>query len=533
LQRFGINTNYSEMKRLSLIAIIISALLFAGHDLQIKLYQNPDALIYGDVISYYQILPAVFVEHDLKFSFLDHENIPEKKYWLIDLGNGNRISKVTMGMAFMYLPFFVPSHYIQVALGLPSHGFSAYDKIALLLASIFYTVLALVMLRNLLLRRFSDQVVALTILIIALGTNLFYYVTVDGLMSHSFSFFLITGMIYFTDRFFRKPGLIGVLILGIILGMIVLIRPTNIFVLIFPLLWGVTSFNELKERVLFWLSSWKYILFALLGFIIVWLPQILYWKYITGQFYYNGYGDEGVKFFFNNPQVINSFFSYRKGWLLYTPVMSFAIIGLVFLWRAYKESFWAIFMYFIVSVYVISSWWLWWYGGGYGLRAYVDIYGAMAFPLAAFIAFVFEKRHFILKSLIIFIAFIFIAHNLFQVRQIYFGSIHFSDMTKEAYWESFGVLKPSLRLNALLVPLDYKSAAKGQYPKPVVQVKTSEDWIKYYEKNISRDSVYMELISKKAIERGVSIDKALYDDAKWCYENDLEQHKKTKRFLIF
>ncbi len=61
------------MKKLSLIAVIISALLFAAQDVQVKMYHKADALIYGDVISYYQVLPAIFAEHDIRFSFLNHE----------------------------------------------------------------------------------------------------------------------------------------------------------------------------------------------------------------------------------------------------------------------------------------------------------------------------------------------------------------------------------------------------------------------------------------------------------------------------
>ncbi len=454
-------------------------------------------------------------------------------YWPIDLPNGNRVSKVSLGMAYLYLPFFLPTHYSLVALGIPAHGFSYHYKIALLLASIFYTLLALLMIRKLMLPRFTDPVIAITILILALGTNLFYYATIDALMSHAFSFFLITSVLYFTNSFFNKPGLWQACVLGLFIGLTVLVRPTNILVAIIPLLWGISGWSQARERLLFWMANWKYILIAILGFLIIWIPQIAYWKYITGSYFYNGYGDDGVKFFFNNPQVFNSFFSYRKGWLLYTPVMSFAILGFLFLRKYYKENFLALFIYFGLSVYVISSWWLWWYGGGYGLRAYIDIYGALAFPLAAIIAYVFEKRHFIVKSVVIFVALLFIGHNLFQVRQMYNGAIHFSEMTKEAYWESFGRLQPSIRLKALLVPLDYKSAAKGQYPKPVVKVHSEDEWINFYVNQIGSDSTYLRLIEKKAVETGKTLEQALYDDARWCYEMDSEKHKKEKLFSLF
>jgi hypothetical protein len=520
------------MKRTSLFAILISALLFAAHDIQVKSYSNSSSLIYGDVISYYQILPAIFAEHDISFSFLDHPSNYETAYWPIQLQNGKRVNKVSFGMAYLYLPFFLPTHYSMVALGIPAHGFSYQYKIALLLASIFYTILALLMIRKMLALRFSDSVIAITILLLALGTNLFYYASREAPLSHAFSFFLITAVIYYTNSFFNKPGPWYAFVIGVLIGITVLVRPTNILVALFPVLWGVSSIKQMQERFSFWVKKWKLILLALIGFILFWIPQVMYWKYITGEFFYNGYTSTGAKFFFNNPQIINSFFSYRKGWLLYTPVMGFAILGFFFLRKYYKESLLAISLFFVLSVYVISSWWLWWYGGGYGLRAYVDIYGALAFPLAAFISYVFEKRHRIVKAIVVFLSFIFIGHNLFQVEQMYFGAMHFSEMTKEAYWESFGHLHPNYRMGALLVPLDYKSAAKGIYPEPAVKKKTTEEWIAYYENGIKGDSVRMKEIEKNAENKGISTSEELYGVAKYCYEMDLEKVHKD-RFNIF
>jgi len=521
------------MKKFSLIAILISALFFLGHDLQVKLYNNPEAIINNDVIIYYQVLPAVFVEHDLKFSFLDKPVNYPNYYWVTQLKNGNRVNKFSLGMAYMYMPFFVPLHYSLVALGIPAHGFTFQYKIALLLASVFYTLLALIMLRKMLLQRFSDSVVAITLLVLALGTNLFYYATIEAPMSHAFSFFLITSVIYFSDLFFKKPGIWLALLIGLAVGLTALVRPTNVLVAIIPLLWGVSGTKQFQARLLFWLKNWKYVLLALAGFILIWTPQVLYWKYITGQFYYNGYGDDGIMFNFTNPQIVNTLFSYRKGWLVYTPVMSFALLGFIFLKKYYKESFLVLMIYFSVCLYVLTSWWLWWYGGGYGSRAFVDLYGVLAFPLASMVAYLYEKRNRIVKGAVVFVFVVFIAHNLFQVRQVFFGAIHYMNMTKEAYWESFGILKPTARFTAQLVPPDYKAAAKGLYPDPVVKIKSPDDWIAYYKGLILADSGYMNMIVQKAKDKGVSQEQALNDDARWCYEEDLARHKKQKRFFIF
>ncbi|MFO7610005.1 MAG: hypothetical protein R6X35_12570, partial [Candidatus Krumholzibacteriia bacterium] len=54
----------------------------------------------------------------------------------------------------------------------------------------------------------------------------------------------------------------------------------------------------------------------------------------TGQFVFNSYMEEG--FFFLKPKFFHGLFSYRKGWLVYSPVMTMAIIG--FIWMRYKVS---------------------------------------------------------------------------------------------------------------------------------------------------------------------------------------------------
>jgi hypothetical protein len=39
---------------------------------------------------------------------------------------------------------------------------------------------------------------------------------------------------------------------------------------------------------------------------------------------------ESGKFYFLDPEIISGLFSYRKGWLIYTPVMAFGLVGMFF-----------------------------------------------------------------------------------------------------------------------------------------------------------------------------------------------------------
>jgi hypothetical protein len=61
----------------------------------------------------------------------------------------------------------------------------------------------------------------------------------------------------------------------------------------------------LKSKFSLLVSKYRILLIMIAATILVWLPQMIYWKYVTGQFLYFSYGDKG-KFFFTNPQVINT-----------------------------------------------------------------------------------------------------------------------------------------------------------------------------------------------------------------------------------
>ena len=130
----------------------------------------------------------------------------------------------------------------------------------------------------------------------------------------------------------------------------------------------------------------------------------MYWKLQTGQYLYYSYPDD-QGFFFSNPQIWNNLFSWRKGWLLYTPVMIFALAGIPLLWKQNRKFFVPVLLFVVVIIYVTSSWWDWWYGGGFGIRPYIDLYGVMAIPMAAFLtwAFAIKKLYYKLAIFTLFI----------------------------------------------------------------------------------------------------------------------------------
>ena len=62
-------------------------------------------IIDQDIIFYYGYLPATFIYHDWSFRFPDRPGFTGK-VWSLPLPNGNRVQKMSMGLAYMYAPFF-------------------------------------------------------------------------------------------------------------------------------------------------------------------------------------------------------------------------------------------------------------------------------------------------------------------------------------------------------------------------------------------------------------------------------------------
>jgi hypothetical protein len=193
---------------------------------------------------------------------------------------------------------------------------------------------------------------------------------------------------------------------------------------------------------------------------IVWAPQMIYWKEMTGQWLYFSYGGD-ERFFFNHPAIIKGLFSFRKGLFIYTPLLIFAFAGLTVLWKQRAPNLVAIAVFVPLNIYIIFSWWCWWYGGGFGQRAFIDSYALMAIPAAALLQAAFTTGRKWLKGGIIGAWSLLFLLGIYNNIQYYYGAIHWDSMTKEAYFDSFGRVRPSVRFNDLLKAPDYEKARKG------------------------------------------------------------------------
>jgi len=458
--KLAINTGKFFVKKISLTSLLIVLLVVIWTNKYYKFWGVQGRIIAYDVAEYYQYLPALFVYHDLSLGFAsaDTEFFKDKVIGKINKKTGRKTGKMSIGMAYLYAPFFLTAHYTASWFGYENNGYTVPYEVGLLISSILFLGLGLFALRKVLLRYYTEKIAAFTILIIGLATNLYFYSTIEAAMPHAYSFSLITSFLYLLIKWLDRPSVMISVLLGFAIGLIILIRPSNIFILVLIPLWEVTTWRSLMDRISLLLRSYHFLILILIGVFLVFLPQLLYWKYATDQYIYYSYGNES--FFFNSPAFANGLLSYRKGWLVYTPVMVFSLLGLIVMFYNQRKLFIPIAVYIIPTTYVMFSWWCWWYGGGFGMRPMIDTYGILALPVAAFTQWVWRKKLFIkiLYSVVI-VWFIFL--NLFQTRQYYYVSIHWDGMSRAAYWESFLRLRPSDKFHTLLARPDYRKALEG------------------------------------------------------------------------
>lgn len=427
--------------------------------MKVSRWQTND-IINHDAVSYWAYLPATFIYNDLSFEFTS--GLPddfEGRIWTHSAENGKQVLKMTMGNSLLWTPFFLAAHGYTHISEYRSDGYSLPYSIAIFFAGLFYLALGLIFLNKTLKFYFSNLTIALVLILLVFGTNLLHYAVIEPGMSHVYSFCLFSIYLFGTIKWSANQSWSNSINLGLLTGLIILVRPSNIVVILGPLLWGVTGVESFKAKLQIIFKNWYRIICAAFIAFFVFSLQLIYWKSVTGNLLYYSYRDEG--FFFLQPHIIDGLFSYRNGWLVYTPVMLFALLGFWYLKKQIPGLFWTILIFLIVNIYLIFCWWCWWYGGSFGARAMIESYAFLSLPLAALIQKISEKRR-IVRCIFIIIFSTLVWVNLFQMRQYRTSLLHWDSMSKKAYWGIFLKNYFPEKYQEMLVSPDYESAKAGK-----------------------------------------------------------------------
>ncbi|MEZ4722604.1 MAG: hypothetical protein R2813_12085 [Flavobacteriales bacterium] len=408
-----------QHKMVLLLIAVCAGLFFASGHWQ---HQN---VIRGDAQGYSAYLAAWVVHGQFDFTFYDNLSRDEKlRYWIDHREGLDPFPKLTMGLAYAQLPLFWIVHEVSAVMGWPQDGWSNPYHLSVGLTGLLVLLLGLLALDVWLRRRFSKLVSAATLLLLVGATNLLYYSSFDNAHSHQYSFSLFAIALWSFDTWLIKRKCLHLWGAALFFGWVTLIRPTNALFMLVPII-------QLLGRREMWISAWNWkSILAVVAFLMPIIPQMVLWKLATGSWVFYSYGEEQI--FWLSPHVMEGLFSFRNGWLVYTPLMFFAFIGLVFTKKIDSSLTLATTIVLPIHVYIVFSWWCWYYGSSLSIRPMIDLYPLLAFPLAGFIRWVISNKWwwslgFTSLSLLL------IVNNFFQTAQYHRGQLHGSDMTSDAF----------------------------------------------------------------------------------------------------
>ncbi len=424
----------------------ILIVLLTGYFFYTKDFSNKyDKVIMAEGLGYYVYLPATFIYHDYTFQFFN-EVYP--KYYnpgynpptgnFIRTFDGVSVNKYYPGVAILWLPFFLIAHLLALLLHLPADGFSDMYQYGIGMAGIFYTWLGLKFTKKTLTHfKIPPVIQVFTLSILLFGTNMLLYASTWSSQTHCYSFFLIAAFFWFiirlvNDEYDKKNQ--ALMWSFILLAFTMTLRPQNIAILLLLPFFGFTkkSFSSILKNNLFTISS---AIGMLIGFLLI--ARVSYVWYIqTGKLFLNPY--HGEHYYFNKPHVLAVLFSFRQGWLVYSPFVAIALAGIFFFKRNSDKI--NLFIFWAPVIYVSSCWWCWTYGAtSYGQRPFIDYYCIIALQAAIFLNYFYQRR---LKLVSQSVALVVIPLSLLQTHQYKYAIIANENEQAENYFENFFEIHP-------------------------------------------------------------------------------------------
>lgn len=439
-----------------------------------------------DVFGYYLYLPAFFIYDDPTLQqmqwvqhIIDTYQNTGTFYQAVQVESGNWVMRYPAGLSILNAPFFFVAHGLAEPLGYAADGFSKPYQMAWILGSFFYTIIGLWFARKLLLRYFSDAWTAALLFLLVFATNYIEQASYANPLAHNFLFTLFVLVLYLVDGWKAIISWKSTLLVGLLIGLITMCRPNEGLIVLIPLLWKLNPLKGFTTFKACFRIHFPPLLGLGAGMLLGGLAQMVYWKFASGHWLFYSYQDNAVGFDFTRPHTLDFLFSYRKGWYLYTPLMLLATIGFVSLYRRKRELFWPFFLFFILNLYVVSSWSCWWYAGGsYSSRSMVSTYLMMAFPLGYLLQDI-RARWKGMKIPVALLLALLTLLNLFQFWQFRNGILDGERMTKAYYWKVFGRTSVPKGARDLLL-VERQATAYEKMPSDTSHLKRSilfESWL--------------------------------------------------------
>lgn len=442
-----------------------------------KNFKEDKTIFVGDGFGYYGYLPQYVIYPEQEhYAFLDSlgERDPLiQGQFMIPLSEKTSVreNKFFVGTALAMSPFFLSNHAIQKIRKDKTDGYSYTYRFAIFVGAMCYLLVGLIglvmLLKDFLL---SNLLINLAIVGLVFGTNLTYYSSIEFTMSHLYAFVFCTWFLVFLKKWTDNNKARDFYWTVFFFSFLVLIRPVDgLILLIAPFFFN--SFKAFLERMKMLVKKPKMILLSFLIFSCFIGIQLLSNYEQFGTIKLNGYTNEGFDYLFS-PKFMEVLFGYRKGMFMYSPLMLLIIPAFLVLFIKRKYFGIGSIFVFVVIIWITSSWWCWYYGGGFGMRPLIDFYAF--FGLIILLSFQYYSQ--IIRGIIVLFSIAFVYFSQVAEYQYVNNIFHWDQMNKHYYWHVF--LKedsrfswyPHLQIDSEALPkkqpnkkiqIAFKSANKG------------------------------------------------------------------------
>lgn len=391
------------------VAIFLGFLLVFGASIFL-LPKRYGQLIVGDGIYYYVYLRSAVIDGDLDllndytiYQSFNTED-PVKKQEMLDrkTPTGMAANLFSVGPAVLWSPVYLLTRGIAAVLGRAGDGFSYWDQAPILFLSIGYGFVGVLLLYRVLAGMFTRFAAFISLLGIWLATNVVYYMGISPSASHVLSFFTSALFVYLWWRGRNGRTRANWFVWGLSAGLMTLVRWQDILIGVLALLewvadsrWqiadggrrtnGERRTTDTRQRMN-WSGLWSAVINGALFVValgLAFLPQMYAWQVLYGSPITAPQG--GGFFQFLHPELLNVWFSTKRGLFSWSPILIFGLVGFVPLYRKNRLLGAAALVIFVLESYVNSIVNDWWGGEAFGARRFISLMPFFALGLAAFV----------------------------------------------------------------------------------------------------------------------------------------------------
>lgn len=414
--------------------ILIGTFLIGIYIALIPLPRVDNNLLTGDGFYYYSFLRSFI--YDLDFNIKN-----ELTFYNSTVNNPQAELKeiycYSIGPSILWTPFFgsglgLNYFYGLFKKGILTNGYSFIVQALVAIGNIIYFTFGLYFLFLILMRFYNRKNAYYSILIMTLSTPLIYYALIEPTMTHCLDFFTVTLFLYFTLKFENNLNFKKIFFLGVLLGIVSIVRWQNIIVYILFITILIDNKFNLKKII------YSHIIF-IFGLFLGLFPQLFFWEKIYGSLLLIPQGKEWMIWL--SPEVNKLLFSTNHGILTWHPILILCFIGIILFTKTKNKLGFSFILIIILQIYICSSVSQWWSGGSFGQRRFIGMYPFLVIGICALI----EKIN--SKILIITGGILFSFYNLLLLLQYglnfipHSGYLTFKDMFIGRFLIIFDILK--------------------------------------------------------------------------------------------